>query len=452
MKIAILGYGSQGQAAVTYWREAQPDAEFTVCDLNPDLQLPDGLNGKLGPDYLAGLDQFDLLVRTPSLHPHDISAANPESPDVLSKVTTVTNEFFRVCPTKNIIGVTGTKGKGTTSTLITRILEAAGKTAHLGGNIGVPPLDMLKNGIQADDWVVLELANFQLIDLQYAPVIGVCVMVMPEHLDWHKDLDEYIASKAQMFLRQTAADTAVFNRLSEYSQKIASASPGIKISYEVPPAGEAAQEKTGAYVEGDTIYMNQTAICKTSDVALRGRHNLENVCAAIAATWEVIGQDVNAIATVLKTLDGLPNRLELVAEIDGVKYYDDSLGTTPETAIAALQAFDEPKVMILGGSNKGATFDELAKDIAASTMRAVVMIEGDTATQIREALQSAGYANIVSGGTTMTEIVQAAHDHAQSGDVVLLSTACASFGLFKNYKDRGDQFKAAVQALASAAQ
>jgi len=180
MRIAILGFGSQGAAALEYWSSA--DNEITICDAITELTLPENTKSQLGPDYLQSLDEFDLIVRSPSIHPKDIEAA---SPGVAAKVTTVTNEFFKVCPTKNIIGVTGTKGKGTTSTLITKMLEAAGKRVHLGGNIGTPPLEMLKNNIQPDDWVVLELANFQLIDLKYSPPIVACLMIASEHQDWH---------------------------------------------------------------------------------------------------------------------------------------------------------------------------------------------------------------------------------------------------------------------------
>jgi len=205
MKIAILGYGSQGRAAYEYWRDGN---EITICDGNSKLELPTDVNTQLGADHLKGLERFDLLVRSPIVHPRAIVAAN--SPDILAKVTTVTNEFLRVCPTKNVIGVTGTKGKGTTSTLIALMLEAAGHRVHLGGNIGIPPLDMLKNDIQPDDWVVLELANFQLIDLQHSPRIAVCLMVVPEHLDWHTDPAEYFAAKTQLFRWQTAEDFAIY--------------------------------------------------------------------------------------------------------------------------------------------------------------------------------------------------------------------------------------------------
>jgi UDP-N-acetylmuramoylalanine--D-glutamate ligase len=448
MKIAILGYASQGIAALEYW--GTDHNQLTVHDSRADLVLPDGVIGVLGPDYLKDLDQYDLIVRAaPSIHPSEIVAANSDAPQILDKVTTVTNEFFKVCPTKNIIGVTGTKGKGTTSTLITRLLEAAGKTVHLGGNIGIPPLDMLKAGIQADDWVVLELANFQLIDLEHSPTIAVCVMVAPEHLNWHADMDEYVIAKQQLFAHQTVHDTAVHNRSNAYSQQVASVSAaGNQLSYEVPGPDAPPQKTTGAYVRGDSIFVNDVEVCKTSDVALLGRHNLENVCAAVLTVWELIGKDPAIIKKVVTSFTGLEHRLELVADVKGVKYYDDSFGTTPETAIVAMQAFTQPKVIILGGASKDAEFETLAQVVASHNVRAAILI-GDTAPLIKQALQTVGYSHVLDGGKDMTSIVNVAANQAQPGDVVLLSTACASFGLFNDYKDRGQQFRAVVTALAS---
>lgn len=445
MRIAILGFAGQGKAAYEYWR--QSGNELMICDADTSITAPDGAQTRLGADYLKNLHEFDLLVRTPALHPRDIQAANPDHPEILDKVTTVTNEFFKVCPTKNIIGVTGTKGKGTTSTLIAKILEAAGKTVHLGGNIGIPPLDMLKADIQPDDWVVLELANFQLIDLKHSPHIGVCLMVVPEHLNWHNDMEEYVTAKQHIFLHQLPEDLTVYNRNNAHSTEVASVSLGTKLSYEVPGPGALPTSRTGAYVDNDTIYMNDVPVCLASEVALLGHHNLENVCAAIAATWELVLHNVEHIKQVITTFKGLEHRLEFVRELNGVRYYDDSFGTTPETAIVAIQAFEAPKVVILGGSDKGAEFAELAQVVKANNVKAVVTI-GFTADKIQQALHAAGYDHVIDGGDTMENIMKAVQSQVASGDVVLLSTGCASFGLFKDYKDRGEQFKKAVQALA----
>ncbi|MDB5163939.1 MAG: UDP-N-acetylmuramoylalanine--D-glutamate ligase [Candidatus Saccharibacteria bacterium] len=444
MRVAILGYGAQGEAAFKYW--SQPDNQLTICDADEQVRVPVGAVGQLGKDYLGGLGEFDLLVRGPSVHPADILAANDNDATILSKVTTVTNEFFKICPSKNIIGVTGTKGKGTTSTLIAKILEAVGKRVHLGGNIGTPPLSMLEAGIQPNDYIVLELANFQLIDLKYSPGIAVCLMVVPEHLNWHANMEEYVTAKQQLFRWQKPEDLAVYNHHSAHSAEIAGASPARKIVYDVPPPTEAPSDKSGAYVYGDTIYMATTAICNTDEVALLGHHNLENICAAIAATWELTSHDVIAPKKVITSFAGLEHRLQLVREIDGVAYYDDSFGTTPETAMVAIQAFVQPKICILGGSDKGSNYDELAHVVATSNVRAVIAI-GDQGPKIAEALKTAGYTNIIEGGDTMADIVAQAKGAAHPGDVVLLSTGCASFGMFKNYKDRAEQFQAAVKVI-----
>jgi UDP-N-acetylmuramoylalanine--D-glutamate ligase len=432
VRIAIIGYGLQGQSAYGYWRK--PENHITICDKNEALDLPAGVQAQLGEDYLKHLDQFDLIVRSPSVHPHDIITAN--TPDITAKVSTVTNEFLRVSPTKNIIGITGTKGKGTTSTLVARMLQAAGKTVYIGGNIGTPPLDLLKEDIQADDWVVLELANFQLIDLRYSPPLAACLMVAPEHLNWHSDMEEYIQAKAQLFAHQTPQDTAIYFADNEISHQIASTSPGAKIAYYAEP---------GAYVQDDAIVIDNQQICKVHDLKLLGKHNWQNACAAATIVWQVV-RDIPAIKSTLTTFSGLEHRLELVRTIDDVDYYDDSFGTTPETAMVAVEAFDRPKVLILGGSDKGATYDELAKTVAENNVRQVITI-GETGPAIAEALRSAGFENITPGGITMEDIVSVARNAAKSGDVVLLSTGCASFGLFDNYKDRGNKFHVAVGAL-----
>ena len=431
MKIAILGFGKQGRSALEYWHNGN---EITVCDENEKLELPAGVQSQLGSFYLKRLERFDVIVRSPSVHPSDIVKHN--SPAILEKVTSVTNEFFKVCPSKNIIGVTGTKGKGTTSTLITKMLEADGRKVHLGGNIGTPPLAMLKDKIEPDDWVVLELANFQLIDLKYSPHIAICLMVAPEHLDWHADTDEYFTAKTQLFRYQSAEDYAIYYADNPTSKRIASTGAGWKIPYMAAP---------GARISGADIVVDNQTVCPVSEVKLLGKHNLQNVCAAITIVWKIT-QNAEAIRSVLASFSGLEHRLELVRELGGVRYYNDSFGTTPETAIVAIEAFKVPEVIILGGSDKGADYGELAEVVAKANIRKVLLI-GEQAGRIKEALDKAGVTDTMPGGETIEEIVATARSQAQSGDVVLLSTACASFDMFSNYEDRGQKFKQAVLAM-----
>ena len=431
MKIAVVGYGMEGVASYEYF--TRKGHEVTICDQSTDIAAPDGTLTQLGDGYLDNLSQFDLIVRTAGMHPNVILAKNP---GVEAKITTQLNEFMRACPTKNTIGITGTKGKGTTTTLTTKMLEAAGKQVFVGGNIGIPLFSFIDQ-LTPESWVVLELSSFQLIDLQFSPHIALCLMVVPEHLNWHADMEEYLDAKSQLFAHQTADDIAIYFADNENSKRIAGAGNGQKLPYFALP---------GAVVDEGVITMVGQQICRTDELQLLGKHNWQNACAAVTAAWQVT-QDVTAMRSVLTTFSGLEHRLEFVRELDGVKYYDDSFGTTPETAIVAMQAFTEPKVVILGGSDKGAEYDELAQAVQDSNVRLALLI-GDQAARIQTALEKVGFTNFTPGGENMTEIIQNARSAAKPGDIVLLSTGCASFGMFENYKDRGNQFKAAVQALA----
>jgi len=432
MKIAILGYGLEGKSAYEYF--SAQEYELTICDQNATLEVPPGAETVLGEQYLDNLDRFDLLIRSPGLSPAAILERNP---NVASKLSSQINEFMKASPTKNIIGITGTKGKGTTSTLIARMLGAGGHQVRLGGNIGVPPLSFIHE-LTNESWVVLELSSFQLIDLKQSPHIAVCLMVVPEHLNWHGTMQDYTLAKSQLFSHQKTDDYAIYFANNPTSRQIAENGDGQKVPYYTAP---------GAFVENGAFTIANQVICPTSDIKLVGEHNWQNVCAALTAVWQAGMQNVAELRSVLKTFSGLEHRLELVRELNGVRYFDDSFGTTPETAIVALQAFSEPKVIVLGGSDKRASYDELAKAVASSNVRKALLI-GDQAGRIQTALEQAGFTNFAPGGDDMKAIVANAQAAAQSGDVVLLSPACASFGMFIDYKDRGNQFKQAVQALA----
>lgn len=432
MNVAVVGYATEGIASYQYFTSLGHDV--TVCDQNPNVDLPEGAQAQLGEGYLENLDRFELIVRSAGIHPELILEKNP---DVASRITTAVNEFITNSPTRNIIGVTGTKGKGTTSTLITKMLQASGKHVELGGNIGTPPFTFLSTLTQ-DSWVVLELSSFQLLDLRRSPHIAVCLLVVPEHLDWHADIDEYLGAKSRLFEWQNSDDVAIYYAKNERSQQITQAGAGRKLPY---------YESPGAWVNGNIITIDGLEICTTDEVKLLGKHNWQNICAAITAVWQAGTHDIAAIRSVITTFTGLEHRLEFVRELAGVQYYDDSFGTTPETAIVAMQAFTQPKIAILGGSDKGADYDELAATVASTQVRTAILI-GDQAPRIKQALSAAGYTQTIEGCQNMSDIIAAARNAAQPGDVVLLSTGCASFGMFQNYKDRGDQFKAAVRALA----
>ena len=451
MRIAIVGWGVEGQSAFKFFG---PSHEYLIVNEEPRDDFPaqsDKINlrylkeerptGMVGNvtdlSYLDGLASCDRIIYSPSSY-KNLQKVYGQDKSFWDKTTTVQNLFFEKVRTKHIIGVTGTKGKGTTSTLIHHILEAAGKKVFLGGNVGNSMLDFAGE-VETDDWVVLELSSFQLHNFRYSPHIGVCLMVVPEHLDWHGDMAEYIDAKANLFRHQNTDDIAIYFTDNKASKKIAGASPGRKVPY---------YRKPGASVRADgmiVIAENDIEVMAKSEVKLIGEHNLQNICAAITAVYEAIGS-LDKAKAVLSSFSGLEHRLELVRSFEGIKYYDDSFGTTPETAIVALRAFVEPKIVILGGSDKGAPFDELADAVIENNVKHVVLI-GETGPHIGFLLKNRNFTNITTGLSTMPAMVAEARKHAVSGDVVLLSTGCASFGLFKDYKDRGNQFNEAVNNL-----
>ncbi len=435
MKIAILGYGLQGQSVYEYYKNQ--DNQITICDKDNIQDLPDGVESQIGDTYLNRLNRFDLIFRSPGIHPYDIVKAN--DPEILSKVTTSTNEFFKLCPSKNIIGVTGTKGKGTTSTLIAKMLEACGLNVHIGGNIGIPPLDLLRNNIDSKDWIVLELANFQLIDLKYSPHKATCLMVEPEHLDWHSDVDEYYQAKTQLFRNQKEEDIAIYYAKNENSQRIATTSPGKHIPfYQIP----------GALVAGSHIVIDGIPIVRINEIKLLGKHNWQNVCAAVTVVWQ-IKKDAEAISSVIREFSGLPFRIELRKEVNGIKYFDDSFASNPAATIAAIEAIKGSKILIIGGKDRGLDLNQLVNVIQRSNedIKKVILI-GQAADRIASDFKQVGYTNFeIVDSSSMDEIVTKASQLAEDGDNVVLSPGFPSFDMFMNFEDRGVKFNEAIDKL-----
>ena len=276
--------------------------------------------------YLDGLGDRDKVIYSPSSY-KNLQKVYGSDRRFWDKTTTAQNIFFENSQTKNIIGVTGTKGKGTTSTLIAKILEAEGKKVYLGGNVGKSVLDFIHEA-KPDDWVVLELSSFQLQTFVHSPHIAVCLMIAMEHMDWHTDMEEYLEAKANIFKHQTLDDIAIYYAKDENSKKLAFNSPGKKIPY---------FEKPGAFVREDGLIVigdNETEIIHKTEVKLLGEHNLQNICAALTATHEAVG-GLDKARVILTSFSGLEHRLELVRELGGIKYYDDSFATTPDAAIVA---------------------------------------------------------------------------------------------------------------------
>jgi UDP-N-acetylmuramoylalanine--D-glutamate ligase len=448
-KVAILGCGIEGLSTAQFLQKK--GASIWVLDKRQKEDLDQkivtkieesGVQFVLGRSYLDNLHDYDVIVRSPGvwrLLPELLAA---EKSGV--KITSQTKLFFDLCPSP-VIGVTGTKGKGTTATLIYEMLKEAGRDVYLGGNIGVPPLTFLDK-LQPSSIVVLELSSFQLQDMTRSPHIGVFLMITSEHLDHHASNEEYVEAKRNLLRFQTADDFAVINRDYPASNESDMLTDG-KVFY----VSQERETDNACFAFQGRIVVRKNGsddeILKTSEVALPGKHNLENVCAAIMAA-RLAGVSAKYIIPVLKTFTGLPHRLELVSEVKGVKYYDDSFSTTPETAAAAIEAFDQPKILILGGSSKGSDFTQLGKVIRDSdSIKAIIGI-GEEWEEIKAAIgKVTGEVLFIEGAESMDQIVQAASKIAKSGDIVLLSPACASFDMFKNYKDRGEQFRKEVLGL-----
>jgi len=449
-KVAVLGFGLEGLTSAKFLKNN--GADVWILDRKQKENLDHkmiteaeqfGAQFILGKNYLDNLIDFDIIIRSPGVRrllPEIVAA---EKQGVI--ITSQTKLFFDLCPCP-IIGVTGTKGKGTTSTLIYEMLIEAGQDVYLGGNIGVAPLSFLDK-LQSSSIVVLELSSFQLQDMTKSPHIAVMLMITSEHLDHHATLEEYVNAKRNILRFQTESDFAIINR--DYP---ASNESDVETNGKVFYASRERETDNACFAFQGRVVVRRNGsddeIIKTSEIALPGKHNFENVCAAVMAA-RLANVSTKHIIQVLKTFTGLPHRLELVKKVNGISYFDDSFSTTPETAIAAIESFDQPKILILGGSSKGSDFTQLGKVIRDSdSIKAIIGI-GDEWEEIKASIGNlTSQVLLIEGAGSMHQIVQAASKIAKSGDVVLLSPACASFDMFKDYKDRGEQFKKEVLGLA----
>ena len=333
-------------------------------------------------------------------------------------ITSPMKFFFDLCPTNNIIGVTGTKGKGTTSSMIYHILKSARKRVWLGGNIGIAPFEFI-NKIRKDDFVVLELSSFQLEDMEESPRIAVITNFSPEHQssgdpnnpNHHRSLAAYWRAKTNIFKWQKSDGKAVINK---------------KLATKV---------KTEKY-KGRAYYFDKIEDIKTN---LLGEHNQENIAAAFAAA-KLAGVKEKAIRKAISNFKSLPHRIRLVKKSQGVSFYDDSFATIPEAAITALKCFDKPIILLAGGAEKDSDFSSLAKAIKKK-VKFLVLLKGDATMRLKDAVIDAGFkVTDIRTARDMAEAIKVAKEFSAKGDIILLSPACASFGMFKNYKDRGEQF------------
>lgn len=444
-KVLVVGIARSGVAVARFL--VDKGALVTLTDNKRPEQLQETLRelpvGKV--EVMAGVypevtgKKFDLLVVSPGvpLTIPLVQQAFAVRIPVLSELELAYR--FAVSP---VIAITGTNGKTTTTTLTGEIFKAAGLKTCVGGNIGLPlVLEVEKYGPQ--DVIVAEVSSFQLECIyDFKPRVGMILNFTPDHLDRHGTMENYMAAKARIFENQDRGDYTVLNYDDPEVRKLAGQTAGQVIFF-------SRQHKldTGVFVQNGHIVAatgeNREIICPVQEIGIRGAHNLENALAATAATY-VMGVSGETIGRVLRTFPGVVHRMEFVAEVNGVKYVNDSKGTNPDAAIKALEAYDEPIVLIAGGRNKGSNFDEFAA-VVKKKARTLVLV-GECAEEIASAVRMTGF-DRVRRATSLADAVKTAAHEARPGDIVLLSPACASWDMFKDFEERGDLFKAVVGSL-----
>lgn len=426
--VCILGFGKEGRAMLAALETHAPGCEVTIADKNEALELPAGKHWhQVGMGWLKNLEKFDAIIKSPGI-PHQ-----PEFDAVNAKMTTSTNIFLDTVTEKgaHVIGVTGTKGKSTTSSLIYAILKTAGKDVHLCGNIGSPAIDYLDIAKKSTIFV-LEMSSYQLQDCTVSPHIAVVTSFFPEHLDYHgsatlttglSPLEAYLDAKKNIARFQGPDDVVLFAEGFDGTVEIAKEGEGRKIPFSAKDAPVA-----------------------LSETKLLGEHNLSNIAGAFKVA-ELIGVPQEAALETIKNFSGLPHRLQSLGTHHGIEWIDDAISTTPESAIAALDALgDRVKTIILGGQDRGLDFKKLGERVAKSSVKTVILFP-DTGERIREAIGDAHADVCFQPVTSMEDAVDTAKKHTQEGMICLLSTASPSYNMFKNFEDKGDRFKKAIAEL-----
>ncbi len=430
--VSVLGIGVSNTPLITLL--AQNGIQVTAHDRKTREDLGDsavrleamGVTLKLGSGYLD-LVEGDIIFRSPGIRP-DI-APLLEAAGRGAVITSEMEVFMDVCPC-TVIAVTGSDGKTTTTTIIYELLKAAGKTVFVGGNIGTPLLDRAHE-MTENDFCVLELSSFQLQTMKKSPHVAVITNITPNHLDWHTGMEEYIAAKENIFLHQEAKDILVTNRSNAITAECAKKARGAVRFF----CGE------DACVKDYRLMVGGAPVIDIDQIKLPGAHNVENYMTAFLAVKDYVPLPV--MAEVARSFAGVEHRLELVRELDGVKYYNDSIGSSPTRTVAGLKCFDKKVILLAGGYDKQIPFDELGA--AAIDRVRLLLLCGDTAEKIEKSVRAQPeYSEAVLPILRFDdygEMIKAARAFAQPGDVVLLSPACASFDRFPNFMVRGLFFK-----------
>jgi UDP-N-acetylmuramoylalanine--D-glutamate ligase len=456
-KIGIVGYGIEGESVARFLRKR--DIEFSVLDRTPNLFSVEGaVECVFGNQYLDNLGRFDLLIRAPGVRPF-----LPELLEFQKNggiIETQTRLFFDNYPDrKKIIGVTGTKGKGTTCILLNEIFKANGEESLIGGNIGKGVFDLLdETSENSDPWIILELSSFQLQDLEASPHIAVVLMVTSDHLDYHRSIEEYAQAKSSIAKYQTANDFIIINADYPSSVKIAENSAAKKYYFStadhINNSANNSANNLAAYAskEEDAIYFvrddDKVLLGKISELQLKGYHNTQNICAAALAASAASVPDA-IIWSAAKEFSGYEHRLQFVAEHSDIKFYDDSSGTNTASTLTAVDVFDQPTILLVGGFSKGQDYKALGFELAQkgkAKLKAIILL-GNISNEISQGLKEGNYEGQIIHITDQTSnaydlAFQEIHKIAEPGDIVLLAPGTSSFDMFKNYKERGEYFSA----------
>lgn len=448
-KVAVLGIGVSNVPLIDYL--FKHNSRVTLFDKKTEDKIDKdvinkiknyGMELSLGEDYLKKLTGFDIIFRSPSMRPD-----TPEIVSELQRGAILTSEIelvIEMCP-GTVIGITGSDGKTTTTSLIYEILKTNGKKCYLGGNIGIPLFSKIEE-MKKEDYIVLELSSFQLMTMKVSPKIAVITNITPNHLDIHKSYDEYIESKANIFKYQDETGILVTNYDNEITRKLAKRANGKVVYF-------SSKEKipTGIIVDDEIIKKSEDGlrrhILNTKNMFLRGMHNYENACAAIGATGTLV--EIENQAKAIKEFRGVEHRLEFIRKVDGIKWYNDSIGSSPTRTIAGLNAFDEKIVLIAGGYDKHLDYEPIAKPIVEKVSSLILI--GQTADKIEVAvkneLKTQKNDMKIYRANTLEETAKIAREVAKIGEIVLFSPASASFDMFKNFMERGDKFKEIVHKM-----
>ena len=442
--VAVVGIGVSNIPLINFL--VKLGADVTAFDMKSEEALGDiaiefkekGVKLELGENYLDSLTGFEVVFKTPSMR-IDCEALK-RAKDERAYITSEMEEFVRYCRGK-IYATTGSDGKTTTTTIISKLLEAQGYKTWVGGNIGNPLFSNIEE-IKDEHMVVLELSSFQLMTMNLGVDVAVVTNLAPNHLDMHKDMKEYVDSKKNIFLYQNCNDILILNRENDITYKFKD-----EAKAKVREFSSKRVVSNGAYLKDNNLYLDGEVVCKKADILIKGMHNVENYLAAFAATKDDV--KIETMKKVAESFTGVEHRCELVKEIDGVRYYNDSIASSPTRTLAGLFAFEKKVILIAGGYDKHIPFEPLAEQ-GYQFIKELILL-GDTKYLIKDVFEKVmNEKNInipITIVNSLEEAVKKSKEIAQEGDIVTLSPACASFDMFANFEVRGNKFKEIVKEL-----